>query len=66
MSLEWSLGWVIAGAYYSVVHGLLGFEAGYAVNFATIIVLYSIATFLYWHWFRHVGDEPAEAPALAA
>ena len=66
MSLEWSLGWVIAGAYYSVVHGLLGFEAGYAVNFATIIVLYTIATFLYWHWFRHVEDEPAELPALAA
>ena len=30
----------------------LGFAAGYAVNFATIIALYTIATALYWIWFR--------------
>lgn len=52
MSLAWSVGWVIAGAYYSIVHTALGFDAGYAVNFATIIVLYTIATWLYWWWFR--------------
>ena len=57
MSLRWSAGWVIAGAYYSIVQAALGFDAGYALNFATIIVLYSIATFLYWHWFRG-ADRP--------
>lgn len=70
MSLMWSIGWVIAGAYYSVVHAALGFEAGYTVNFATIIVLYSVATWLYWHWFRDAeprgadtGAQPATQPA---
>jgi MFS family permease len=57
MSLLWSLGWVIAGLYYSVVQGALGFEGGYTVNFVTIIVLYSLATALYWLWFRHTERE---------
>ncbi|HEX5590568.1 MAG TPA: MFS transporter [Candidatus Limnocylindrales bacterium] len=52
MSLMWSIGWVISGAYYSIVHATLGFDAGYTVNFITIIVLYSVATWLYWYWFH--------------
>jgi MFS family permease len=66
-SLLWSLGWVIAGPWYSVLQATLGFEAGYTVNFITIIVLYSLGTWLYWHWFhgvearqRHAG-RPAPA-----
>ncbi len=51
-SLLWSLGWVIAGPWYSILQATLGFDAGYTVNFATIIVLYSAGTWLYWHWFR--------------
>jgi hypothetical protein len=43
---------VIAGPWYSVLQGWLGFEAGYTVNFVTIVVLYSLGTWLYWHWFR--------------
>ncbi len=66
MSLMWSIGWVIAGAYYSVVHAALGFDAGYTVNFATIIVLYSIATWLYWHWFRDVEPRTAGTGAPSA
>ncbi|HUG47452.1 MAG TPA: MFS transporter [Candidatus Limnocylindria bacterium] len=66
MSLLWSAGWVIAGLYYSVVQGALGFEAGYTVNFVTIIVLYSIATGLYWLWFRHAEQgKPAAGMAPA-
>ncbi len=61
MSLMWSMGWVIAGVYYSAVHAALGFDAGYTVNFVTIIVLYTIATWLYWRWFRDA--EPAGAAA---
>lgn len=53
MSLLWSLGWVIAGPWYSVLQATLGFATGYAVNFVTIITLYSIATGLYWAWFRN-------------
>jgi hypothetical protein len=30
----------------------LGPDAGYAVNFATIIFLYTLATALYWAWFH--------------
>ncbi len=63
MSLMWSIGWVIAGAYYSAVHAALGFDAGYTVNFATIIVLYTVATWLYWRWFRDA--EPAADAAAA-
>ena len=59
-SLLWSLGWVIAGPWYSILQRWLGFEAGYAVNFVTIIVLYSLGTWLYWHWFHGVeAQQPA-------
>jgi MFS family permease len=64
MSLMWSVGWVLAGAYYSIVHAVLGFEAGYAVNFGTIIVLYSVATWLLWTWFRDAEPAPGGAGAL--
>ena len=67
MSLMWSIGWVIAGFYYSIVHAALGFDAGYTVNFITIIVLYSVATWLYWRWFRdsEPGGEPGRHAAMA-
>ena len=70
MSLMWSVGWVIAGAYYSAVHAALGFDAGYTVNFVTIIVLYTVATWLYWHWFRDAeprveGSDPNTALGAA-
>jgi MFS family permease len=61
-SLLWSLGWVIAGPWYSLLQDSLGFEAGYTVNFVTIIVLYSLGTWLYWHWFH---DVEARRPAVA-
>jgi MFS family permease len=61
MSLLWSFGWVVAGLYYSAIHAALGFEAGYTVNFITIIVLYSVATALYWLWFRHAESRPPPA-----
>lgn len=64
MSLLWQAGWVIGGAFYAVLQAVLGFEAGYNVNFVTIIVLYSVATAMYWHWFRHT-DRPVVAPAAA-
>jgi MFS family permease len=53
-SLLWSLGWVIAGPWYSVLQATLGFDTGYAINFVTVIVLYSIGTWLYWRWFHEV------------
>lgn len=53
-SLLWSLGWVIAGLWYAGLQAALGFEAGYTVNFITIITLYSVATILYWWWFHGV------------
>ena len=56
MSLAWSGGWVLAGPWYSLLQRNLGFEGGYSVNFVTIIVLYSVGTFLIWWWFR--GAEP--------
>jgi len=64
MSMTWSVGWVVAGAYYSVVQQLFGFDLGYAIDFATIIGLYTVATWLYWHWFRDA--EPAHPGRAAA
>jgi MFS family permease len=51
ISVMWQIGWVIGGAWYAVLQALLGFDGGYAVNFVTIITLYTIATALYWVWF---------------
>lgn len=65
MSLSWSGGWVLAGPWYSLLQGKLGFEAGYAVNFVTVILLYSLGTFLMWWWFREVRSEPRGATAGA-
>jgi hypothetical protein len=75
MTLLWALGWTIAPLYYGQLQARLGFEAGYAVDFVTIIALYSIATWLLWHWFRGTDHTtasdapmttpiPVEAPTL--
>jgi MFS family permease len=52
MTLLWSLGWTVAPLYYSLLQDRLGFTGGYAVDFVTIIVLYTIATTLLWAWFH--------------
>lgn len=52
MSVLWQTGWVIGGAWYALLQATLGFDAGYTVNFVTVITLYTIATALYWLWFR--------------
>jgi hypothetical protein len=54
MTVLWQVGWVIGGSWYALLQASLGFEGGYAMGFATIIALYSIATSLYWVWFRAV------------
>jgi len=62
-SLAWSLGWVIAGPWYSLLQATLGFTAGYAINFVTIIILYSLGTFLVWAWFHDAESGPVGARA---
>ncbi len=62
MTLLWNLGWVIAPIYYGLLQAWLGFYAGYAVDFVTIIVLYTIATSLLWFWFRST-DQTADTGA---
>jgi MFS family permease len=59
MTLLWSLGWTVAPLYYGILQDRLGFTAGYTVNFVTIIVLYTLATSLLWHWFRAADHLPA-------
>ena len=58
MSVLWQVGWVIGGVWYALLQANLGFDAGYAVAFLTIITLYTVATCLYWIWFRAVDREP--------
>jgi len=65
MSVLWQVGWVIGGIWYSSLQASLGFEAGYTVNFITIITLYTTATILYWVWFR-AADKRALAARAAA
>jgi MFS family permease len=66
MSVLWQVGWVIGGAWYALLQATIGFEAGYTVNFVTIVVLYSIATTLYWTWFRDVDRQSlAERAAVS-
>jgi MFS family permease len=64
MSVLWQVGWVVGGIWYAVLQAVLGFFPGYTVNFITIIALYSIATGLYWTWFRAV-DRRALAARVA-
>jgi MFS family permease len=63
MTLLWALGWTVAPLYYGFLQASLGFTAGYAVDFVTIIILYSTATALLWHWFREADHEAAAAAA---
>ncbi|MEO5940441.1 MAG: MFS transporter [Candidatus Limnocylindrales bacterium] len=65
MSVLWQIGWVVGGTWYALLQAILGFDGGYTVNFVTIIALYSIATGLYWVWFR-AADRRALAGRLAA
>ena len=64
-SLAWSLGWVIAGPWYSLLQATLGFTAGYAINFVTIIILYTLGTFLTWTWF-HAAESGSVGTHAAA
>ena len=52
VSVLWQLGWVIGGVWYTSLQAVLGFSGGYTGNFVTIIALYTVATALYWIWFR--------------
>ncbi|HYO41885.1 MAG TPA: MFS transporter, partial [Candidatus Limnocylindrales bacterium] len=61
MSVLWQVGWVIGGTWYAVLQATVGFYAGYTVNFITIITLYSIATALYWIWFREADRRALRA-----
>lgn len=75
MTLLWALGWTVAPLYYGTLQGSLGFTAGYAVDFVTIIVLYTISTSLLWKWFHgedraargaetSVAEAPVETPVV--
>jgi MFS family permease len=63
MSVLWQTGWVIGGAWYALLQATLGFDGGYTVNFLTVIILYTIATALYWLWFRPVDRRRLLEPA---
>jgi MFS family permease len=65
-SLLWSVGWAIAAPWYSLLQATLGFDAGYAVNFMTIIVLYTLGTGLLWLWFHDAEPRPGRILAAAA
>jgi MFS family permease len=64
MTMLWSLGWTIAPLYYGVLHAWLSFSAAFAVDFVTVIVLYTVATSLLWTWF-HGTDRVAAVAADA-
>ncbi len=63
--VAWQVGWVVGGLWFAALQATLGFDAGYTVNFITIITLYSIATVLYWVWFRESDRTVLEAKLAA-
>jgi hypothetical protein len=65
MSVLWQVGWIIGDTWYALLQAVLGFDGGYTVNFVTIIALYSVATGLYWLWFRDADRRALEARAAA-
>jgi MFS family permease len=64
ISVLWQLGWVVGGVWYASLQAGLGFDGGYTVNFITVITLYTMATALYWAWFR--GHDRRKLAARAA
>jgi predicted MFS family arabinose efflux permease len=64
-SLLWSFAWAVAGPWYSLLQANLGFDGGYAVNFVTVIVLYCLGTWLYWHWFHGVETRASSEVEVA-
>ena len=63
LTVLWQIGWVVGGAWYATLQATVGFDAGYTVNFVTVITLYSIATALSWRWFRAVDRRRLAAAA---
>ena len=63
MSVLWQVGWVVGGIWYAGLQATLGFDAGYTVNFVTVITLYSVATALDWVWFRAIDRRTLAASA---
>ena len=63
MSVLWQVGWAVGGIWFVVLQASLGFEVGFTVDFVTIITLYTIATALYWIWFR--SSDHVLSPRLA-
>ena len=51
MSVLWQLGWVLGGAFWTILQATIGFD-GFTVNFVTIIGLYTTGTALTWWWFH--------------
>jgi MFS family permease len=65
LSVLWTMGWVVGGAWYAFLQAAIGFSAGYTVNFITIISLYSTATWLYWTWFRESDRRRLQLDGMA-
>jgi MFS family permease len=63
LTVLWQVGWVLGGSWYAFLQATVGFDAGYAINFVTVITLYSIATALSWIWFRAVDRRVLAAAA---
>lgn len=56
MSITWSAAWALGGPWYALLQRELGFDAGYAIDFAIMIACYSAATAMYWAFFRDTGE----------
>ncbi|HET7473142.1 MAG TPA: MFS transporter [Candidatus Limnocylindrales bacterium] len=63
LTVLWQIGWVLGGSWYAILQATVGFDAGYAVNFITVITLYSTATALSWMWFRAIDRRTLAAAA---
>jgi MFS family permease len=58
VSMAWNFGWAISPS----VSGWLQVRAGFGPAFAGTIVLYTLATWMYWEFFWHRAPQPRALP----
>lgn len=65
MQVMWSAAWVAGAVFYGAVQGGLGFDRGYAVNFAVTLGLYALASLILWRSFGGQDARPRWAATEA-
>lgn len=66
MQLLWSAAWVVGAIFYGAAQQALGFDGGYALDFAVTLVLYGLAAVILWRTYAAQDRAGAQEPATTA